>query len=513
MTTYDLRIDWNADGDFDDAGENITAQWRLLAREALTTSYGRDQARSQSPIGPGQAAFALNNTSRDYSPENSSSPLAGVLLPARPVRIQATHLSNTYTLFRGFTDDFSVLPAREERSVKVTCLDLLARFRDTTVSTELYKGIMTGEAIGVVLDEIGWPEADRDIDRGATLIEWWWEESTDAFTALERLVNSEGLPALVGVDVDGKFVFRDRHHRLTRTESLTSQATFRDIGGEPLFSAPLVYDHGWRDIVNTVTFSVNDRAASGALTDVFESERSYSLSDGQTVAIKVEASDPFIGAVEPVDGTDFTTLSGTVEVTLSRTSGQSATIYVKAVGGAARITDLRLRAYPVPVVSTFQISAEDAVSISRYGRRSYSQDAPWAGIHDARAIADVLLGYRAERLPIVTFRMVNGNDTRMTQMLSRDLSDRITVVDAETGLNDGFFIERIEHTITEAGLYHETVFGCEKAPTQVDSVFRFDTTGQGFDDGRFGITGLNDPAAMFRFDTSGHGFDQGSFAY
>lgn len=510
MATYDFRIDWNNDGDFDDARETVTD--RVLSRESVTISYGRDQQRSLSPIGPGQAAFALNNTSRDYSPENTNSPLAGNLLPARPVRIQATHLSTTYTLFRGFLDGFDVLPAKPERSVRVTCLDLLNRFRETAISTDLYKGIRTGEAIGIILDEIGWPAADRDLDLGATVIDWWWEENADAGEALERIVNSEGIPALVAVDANGNFVFRDRHHRYTRTESTTSQATISDTGGEPLFSAPLVYDHGWRDIVNSVNLSVNDRAPAGALANVFETDRTYSLSDGQTLPIKVEASDPFMGAVEPVDGTDFTTRSGTVEITLSRTSGQSATIFVKATGGAAVISSMRLRAYPVAVVSTFQVAAEDAVSISRYGRRSYSQDAPWAGIHDARAIAEVLLGYRAERLPIITFRMVNGNDTRLTQMLSRDLSDRITVVDAETGLNDPFFIERIEHTVTEAGLFHETTFGCEKTPTQVDNVFRFDTTGQGFDDGRFGITGLNDPLTMFRFDTA-QGFDDGVFAY
>jgi hypothetical protein len=501
MATYDLRIDWANNDSFTDTGDDVTS--RVLGREPVSISYGRESQRSSSQVQPGQASFALNNISREYSPENGSSPLAGNILPARPVRIQATHLSNTYTLFRGHTDNFDVIPERLERAVKVTCLDLFAKFREATISTDLYFSITTGQAIGYILDAIGWPAADRDLDNGATTIRWWWEEGTDAFQALERVVNSEGLPALVTVDADGKFVFRDRHHRLTRTASKTSQATFRDAGAEPKFSAPLVYDQGWRDVINSVTLSVDERVPDGELSNVFETERIYSVSDGQTLPIRAESSDPFTGAVVPEEDTDYALRSGTITLTLSRTTGSSATIFVKAIGGSAIIDGMRLRAYPVRVASTFQVHAEDSTSIDRYGRRSYSQDAPWAGIHDAEAIAQIILAHRAERLPVVTFRVVNGNDTRLTQQLSRDLSDRVTIVDAETGLSDEFFIERIEHTISEAGRFHETVFGCEKVPSQPTDVFKLDV-GQ-LDVNRLGVEGLSDPTTVLLLDDATQG--------
>ena len=514
--TYDYRIDWNNDGDYSDTGENVTA--RVLGREAVTVSYGRDQERSQSPVGPGQASFLLNNISRDYSPENGSSPLAGNVLPSRPVRIQKTHNAVTYTLFNGFTDDFNVLPYRKDRSVQISCLDVLSRFRETQITTDLYQGIRTGEAIGYILDELDWPTAARDIDPGVTLIPWWWEQNTDAGQALEKLLNSEGLPALATVDSSGNFVFRDRHHRLTEAASLTSQATFRNTGAEPKFSTPLVYDHGWRDIVNSVTLSVTERAPAGTLENVFESTATFSIATGETKVLSVETTDPFIGAVTPVEGTDYTVLSGAVEVTLSRgfgLSAASATIFIKATSTAV-VSGMRMRAYPVRETATVQVHVEEPVSISRYGRRSYTQDAPWVNVYDAQAIAEILLAYRAERLPIVSLRMVSGlhgDSTRMTQMLSRDLSDRVTVVESESGLNDDFFIERIEHTISDAGAVHETVFGCEKAPTDISNVFRFDTAGHGFNDGLFGIVGMDDPAIMFRFDTASHGFDDGVFAH
>ena len=51
---YDIRIDWDNDGDWSDSGDppdgrnNVTS--RALARTAVTIEYGRDQARAGAPI-------------------------------------------------------------------------------------------------------------------------------------------------------------------------------------------------------------------------------------------------------------------------------------------------------------------------------------------------------------------------------------------------------------------------------------------------------------------------------
>jgi len=520
--TDDLRIDWNNDGDYSDTGENVTS--RVLADSTLTVEYGRDQARALSPMASGRMAFELNNRSRDYSPENTASPLAGNVLPARRVRWQRTLSAVTYTMFQGFLDDFDVLPDLEQRSVRISCLDALARLRDTKISTTVYQGIRTGTAIGLVLDAIGWPATDRDLDPGATLIRFWWEDDTDAWQAVERLLNSEGPPSICYVDPDGKFVFRDRHHRLLRAASTTSQATFRGSGAEPLMSPPLVYDHGWRGVVNSITYSVGERAPAGELAVVWSSDETINLSEGQTIEITAQATDPFIGAVTPEavvpsddpdqgPGADYTLLSGAVTFMLSRTTGASTTIRITATLGAGPVVlrGLRLRAYPVPVVTTVKVAAEDSSSIAKYGDRSPSQDAPWVNRYDAEAIAHIMLAQRAERLPVVSMRLISGSDTRLTQQLARDLSDRVTIIEPETGLSDDFYIERAQHTVSHGGLIHETVFGCEKVAPVVDPVFRFDTAGAGFDDGKFG-DGQDDPSNLFIFDVAGHGFDDGVFA-
>lgn len=510
---YDVRIDWNDDGDFGDTGEDVSSR-TMAQRTPIRIQYGRDQARSLAPPQPGTALFELNNESRDYSPANASSPLFGNLETGRETRIQATHDATTYALYRGFLDDYKLLPNNSDRSVQLTAIDGLGQLRGQKISTAVHHSIRTGEAINLILDAAGWPEADRDIDLGASTIRWWWEEETDAFTALVRTVNTEGPPAIITADGDGAIVFRDRHHRLLDSASLTSQATFRGTGTEPLHSEPMIIDHGWKHIVNAVTFSVDEYAPAMIADVVWTSDRSISVADGETVQIRAESTEPFINAITPEAGTDYILQSGSIEVTLTRDSGASTLIRIKATGGPAVIDSLQLRAFPLTVARTVQVRAEEPVSIGKYRRRTYDPPpTPWLNANDAVGIADVILAHRATRRPTVQIVIRNANDARLTQMLERDLSDRITIIEDEASLSDEFYIEQIQHFISDAGMAHTTTFSCEQVAEQVSNAFTFDVTGQGFDDGVFGEIGFDDPDTMFRFDTAGQGFDDGLFAH
>lgn len=630
--TYWFNIDWSNNGTWTNTGEDVTH--RVL--QEVNVTYGRDQTRALSPIANGSCAFELDNNSRDYSPENSSSPLNGLVLPARPMRIQvATQLLNgntdfeadasgwtpfgsstftrsslyakngswsgrlvtdggsdprveatavtvspstsyqyagylfspvalptqvhvgvnwftsggsyistsmtsvtltanvwsgvvatatspgtagkagirfgftgtpgasqilygddvrltppPYTLFRGHLDDFKVEPARGERKVSVTGTDALAKLTEARATTDLYASIRTGAAIGAILDAIGWPPGDRDLDTGASTLRWWVVDGEEAFSAIETILAAEGSPALLTVDGDNKIVFRDRHHRLIRSASTTSQATFRDTGSEPKFSAPLTYDQGWRDIVNDVQFTVDERAPEPDLVAVWTSDQVYSIATGVTLDITMATSDPFTGLITPVSGTDFQVRAGSASVVLSRTQGKSATISITATG-ATVVDSLQVRGYPVTVARSRVAASSDAASITAYGSKSGPDGAGEAAFEDAQQIAALAVAYRSTRLPIVSFDVVGSNDTRLTQCLDRDLSDRVTVVDAETGLNDAFFIEQIAHNITMAGQRHVTTYGCEKIPSgagldDASTMFIWDHATQGkFGTGRF----------------------------
>lgn len=493
--TWSFAIDWNGDGDFSDTGETIT---RVLDQAGVSVQYGRDDGRTLSPCSPGQMQVELNNQSRDYSPDNTSGPLFGSLGPGRAVRLRSTHNATTYDVFRGVIDSYDLTVDPPMRRVQLGMVDAISQLAAVQVSTPLYRGLRTDQAISAVLDAAGWPAAARDLDAGSSVVRWWWAEDATAWDAIQDLVDSEGPGALATVDGSGNFVFRSRHHRLLRSASTTSQVTFRSSGAEPRHSA-ISYDAGWSAVVNSVTFSVEVRDAA-IFGVVWSSTDTIAIADGETVLVNAQPEDPVFNAVTPLSGYDYTVSTGVVSASLQRTSGQSLTIALTASGGPAVVTSLQLRAWPVPVARTIRVTAEDVASIAKYGRRTWSGTAPWASVYDASAIAELLLASRAERLPTVTLTVKGGNDTRLTQQLSRDLSDRVTIVDADTGLNDDFWIGRIEHSIGLGGRYLETRFYCEQIPTQPSAVMILGTGQLGTN--TLGGTGLDDPTTVFTLGTS-----------
>jgi hypothetical protein len=524
---YTVAVDWGATGTFDGPFDDVTAN--VLDKGPVTFSYGRDQTRQLSPAKIGSIEFSLCNADRLYSPENPDSPIADEVSPAAPVKVEVVVADTLYPLMTGRIDTFTVHPDRDDMSADVDAVDDLALLEGATIYTELYETRRTGEIVNIILDRAGWTGA-RDIDVGATHIPWWWAEGVSAFTALEEIVQAEGPPAIAYVTPDGTFAFRDRHHRLLRPASLTAQGVFaaRAIACDApavtghSYLAPFEYEHGWKDIVNSVNFQVEERQPQSAFEVIWESEQTISLTAGQSTQIHVQAEEPFRDALDLVDDVDIVTAgAGTVVSSLSRRSGQSLIINLSAIGGSATITLLRVRARTVPVARTVQVVADDSVSIARHGRRSYPGDAGQAGQHDAFAITQLLLAHYAQRKPTVQLRLVSSDLPHLLQVLTRTVSDLITIRNGEMGLDSDFFVERVNHTIRRMadvqacpGPVHYATLGCERSGRDfADNPFTFDKTGAGFDDGVFDPTAADNPAKIFIFDHPTQGqFDVGELA-
>lgn len=220
-------------------------------------------------------------------------------------------------------------------------------------------------------------------------------------------------------------------------------------------------------------------------------------------------------------GTDIITSGlGVPVVTLSRRSGQSTTLTITATAGDLTITHLQLRAVSVPVARTVDVAQSSSTSVSRHGLRTYSEDAPWAGRHDALAVATILLAQYAERRPIVQLPLVSSDPDHHLQIVTRAISDLVTIVNSELGLDADFHIETISHRLRRMtgqdncpGPVHYATLGCERSGVVVaTNPFTFDVVGKGFDQGQFGTGGSDDPGRVFIFDHPTQGqFDVGLF--
>lgn len=508
-----LFIDWSRSGSFaDDPLDEVTFRTAGGSGGSLFFGFGRDQSTALAPMVTGRGSMLLKNEDKRFNPRNTASPLFGRLKPARPVLCTRTVAGATYALFNGHTDDSPINPDRESLKVSMTLVDWLADFKGIQLSTPLYRGIRTGEAIGAVLDAAGWT-GPRDLDLGASYLPWWWVEGGDALTALNDLMRAEGPPALLTVGADGGIIFRDRHHRINRAASTTSQGTWRaQDGARPRMARGFGYDEGWRLIVNDVQASVTVRRPTD-LGVVWSSSDTITLSDGESTVINAQGSDPFFNAVTPVQFVDWQVLSGTMTAQLLRTSGLAVGIKLTATGGPASITGLQLRGVPVVATGAVTVSAVDSASVADYGPRGLPNgaDLPFVSPYDAAAILGLIVSTRAQPLTQLRVRFVIGNDVRQAQaLLPRDLGDRVTVIEPGSSVNGDFYVESIEHTLT-GDEDHEVTFGLEACPAAITPLFRFDVAGSGFDQGRFG-DGTNNSSNLFRFDVSGAGFDQGVFA-
>lgn len=499
---YALGVDFSGAGDFTGPYDDVSPKDLDVDIEV---SYGRDTPRAGAAMTSGSLAFSLDNGDRRYSSANTSSPIAGQVTSGR--RAQLSY--NGTVLIGGVVKSVTVDPNAPAKDASFEVVDAWGRPGAEQLSTPLYAGVRTGTAIGHVLDAIGWTGA-RDLDSGATWIPWWWAEGEDAATAIDRLVASEGPPAIAYVQ-GNTFVFRDRHHRITRTASMVSQATFTGTlltagpGGAFKILDRRGYDDGFAYIANAAVFSVDQRAPA-ADTLVWSSDDPVSLAANDTVTLEAQATDPFY------DASIAATTDGTVTASLSRTSGRAVTVTLTTGGAPAIVTRLAITGTSLPAVRTVKVSAEDAASIATYERATWPGDVPWANIYDAQAIATRIVAVYAQPRPAVTISINDLDATYRAQIMARQIGDRITIRDDDLGVNGDYVIEKVTHRITKLGVSHNVTWDCQVVdPTQPANAFTFDVAGKGFNDGAFAVAGIDSSASVFRFDTAGQGFNQGAF--
>lgn len=305
-----IEVDWNDDGDFSDTGEDVTA--RVDGDAGIVWSRGKDQIRQFAPGAAGQLGFLLNNYSKDYSPGNGSSPIAGLVTPGKAVRISST--SPGRVLWKGITDEINQFPHFMERNVGFNCLGNLSKLRGKYVSTALYSNILTSTFLGHILDAAGWPAADRNIQTGMTTLLWAWADKQDAFDLVMRITRTEGPRASCYEDPNGKLVFENREARITQTRSTTSQQTFTGTTN----IANLDYNPNYKDVIEACVIQVDEREIQGQSV-IWELGSTLTLGNAEVWRreIRSVSGDPFMDLVIPSPAPSDTVQTLTADATLT----------------------------------------------------------------------------------------------------------------------------------------------------------------------------------------------------
>ena len=442
---------------------------------SINFGYGRDRASQLTGKSKaGTLKATLDNRSGDYSSFNTSSPLYGKILQGRPVRLSATSAAQSkVVIWQGYLS--RITPVAHTGGDSTALLEAhgpLQQVNLDQVSVAMVSNQRTDQVIDDILDAAGWGSGSdyRSLDEGQTTITRYWADRTYTVQALQEIESTEG--GFIREGKTGKIIFDDRHHRLSGA-ALVSQATFSDASGATLPYTGIIQDDYLPHIFNIFeadvqTYTVGSLAVLWTLSET--GSDSPAIAPG--VARTFVARYPSTGSGNTAKGVDaWTTTAATTDMTASAAAGSgteltgdvgisvsksSETMEIQLTNNGSvtlYITKLQARGTPITSNDPVTIKAEDSTSQTDFGKRTWPSKTKFIPTTtEAVDWADYNVGiYKDPTATLKLTYIANRDQTALDEMITRNVSDRITVVannNANLGINGDFFVEAVSHNIS-----------------------------------------------------------------
>lgn len=225
--------------------------WTDISHDVMGFEISRGRMHELDRMEAGLAYIRLKNTSLNYWATNSGGLYYPNIVPRKRVNIRAAYGGTTYDLYTGFAEAWqpSFLSERggQVSIVELNCADLIKNLARLDLNAAGYAEELSGARIGHLLDDLGWPAADRDLDAGQSLMQGTGALANDNALEHAQLVqlSEAGIMYIAG---DGHVQFEDRQHRLNAPHTV-SQATFSDVAGnqhyhgiEPVYEDTYIFN-------------------------------------------------------------------------------------------------------------------------------------------------------------------------------------------------------------------------------------------------------------------------------
>lgn len=454
---------WYGESDvyYDDADDIVTEAF------AFSTSYGRNAA---SQVTARAVAGVLNlevrnNTGR-FSPDNSASPLAGLMKSGRAVQLRMASSANHHNVWGGFLDgppgarfDAGHLPVATLRAQGP-----IAQLTDAPGEIDAQANKRTDELVGLVLDAAGWPSADRSLQTGqSTPVIFYTKSEALALPVLREIEDTE--IGFLRETKDRKIAFEDRHYRLVG-DRLTSQATFSDAAAAALSYKSVDREPPLANLFNVAKVSVLAFGAPAAVTTLWTfAGGSFDLAPGQSRTLIAQwptsqaahADGAYVDAWTTPDATDIT-VAGVAFADLGIATVKNArsmpiTITNNHASDTATISAVRARGSGVDFLDPTVIEVDESTD------RRYVYPVPARWLSDAdegQDFAEAIVARNNPPAPYLTVVVspLRNASSNLATLLALDLSDRVTVVAdnvSQMGIDGPFYIEAIKHRYTLRG--------------------------------------------------------------
>ena len=413
----------------------------------------------------GRCTLVLKNNDARFSPTKVTSPLYPNVQFGKRGRVSVIKDAVTYYLFEGFITSIKDFPQRQAKESHIELQDALSKFIDKSIEVSLQQSQTTGTLIDLILDSMGWYSMKRTMDVGRDTILYSSFSNEKGLETIQNLCDSER--GIFLISNDGKAKFEDRHHRYKSPHN----AVVLSIDNNSM--RDFVPDRNYNLLFNDILIKAHPIQVK-ASAELWYLRDTISIVAGDSTSIDAEYSDPDTGqkviaavnVVTPVATTDYTANSQpdglgtdlTTDMTI-RFVKLDKTAKIEIANNAAitaYITFFRIRGQAVVSYDVAPRTASDSTSQMTYGKRTLDLDLIWQQRSSvAKDFADYLLSQLKAPLDLVEVMIFPHTDALETQMFLREISDRVSVAETLSEMDDEFYIEGLNHFI-KPGIIHET---------------------------------------------------------
>jgi hypothetical protein len=183
-----------------------------LTSQTTSISIRRGRDLLQDRFNPGLCTIRVIDQTGEWNPQDPTGPYFGLLQPLRKLRIVGEYLGVDYPLFAGYTTSYNyTYPKNEEFGyIDIQATDAFTLFNKSAIDTVAGStaGDTTGDRINQILDTIGFPGSQRNIDTGDITVQ---DDPGGVRSVLRALQDVEFTElGAVYMDARGDVVFRER---------------------------------------------------------------------------------------------------------------------------------------------------------------------------------------------------------------------------------------------------------------------------------------------------------------
>jgi len=463
MIAWQLLVDWDNDGDFLDAFEDVSS-------DLLRARYSAGRANINDDFAAGRLSVTLSNIHERYTAFNSASPLYGKVMPGRLVQLSG-RLNNQFWIprFVGYITEINEShEAGELPTVVLECADAFDRLANINVNLDLQENKTLDQLMEAIRVAANWPANLMSVEPPVEgPLKVFWINNDSALNAFKTCWKQE-LGGQLFVSREGVLTAHNRDHR-SKAIVIVGPTDFRMTSGLRRSLKDVVDKvHVLRagldvDPVEAVVFQL--ALFQGRLLPVGSaSELNRIMGDYMTAARNVQ---------QPVPGTDYTANSLPDGSGIDMTAKVEVS-YFKSFGGGFDCVLKNTATVPV-YLTMFQVRgqpvrrAEDERRIERV-----NSSAPAQGVfrqefefndnveslgNYATIKLQALSTGQVELLSRYEIEVISGTG-RMDDdhILSADMGDKIGITDLTIGISgppklwatkidDFFIIESIDMDI------------------------------------------------------------------